>query len=56
MEIPKEIFDDFSKRLLIFKGDEYPATTVNEYRKSLKKIDKRIKNGEKGRVVESYRA
>lgn len=56
MEIPKEFFSQFNKRYLIFKGTEYDATSVNQYRKALKKIDKRIKNGEKGRVVESYRA
>lgn len=50
------IFSKFKKRYLIFKGDEYEATSVNQYRKALKKIDKRVKNGEKGRIIESYRS
>lgn len=56
MELPKGLLDQFNKRYLIFKGTEYEATTVNQYRKALKAIDKRVKAGEKGRIVESYRA
>lgn len=56
MQIPKEIFKDFNKRYLIFKETEYEATSVSAYRRALKKIDKRIQAGERGRIVESYRA
>lgn len=56
MELPTGLLDQFNKRYLIFKGTEYEATTVNQYRKALKAIDKRVKAGEKGRIVESYRA
>lgn len=56
MELPKGLLEQFTKRYLIFKETEYEATSVSAYRRALKKIDKRIAAGERGRIVESYRA
>lgn len=56
MESIEDLLNQFNKRYLIFKGTEYVATTEEEYKKAFEIICERMRAGEKGRVVESYRA
>lgn len=52
----EDLLNNFKKRYLIFNGTEYEATSEEEYEKAFGLICERMRAGEKGRVVESYRA
>ncbi|MDT2468447.1 hypothetical protein P7D98_22690 [Enterococcus avium] len=55
MEVSKNVFNQFNKCYLIFKGVEYDVTEPGAYEKAINEIDKRIKDGETGKVVISHR-